>query len=60
MKKILKRIICFFRGHKWFYAEIKSIKVFSSLHDEREIFCDWERIDIYKCARCGKTKTEWI
>lgn len=47
--KIIKRLICLIKGHKW---EVEFVK-------------DYDWIDYYghyeeKCTRCGKTKEEIV
>lgn len=48
MKRLINRLICLVRGHRWkFYKATQAVTPFNG----------WA---LFKCARCGKTKEEFI
>lgn len=52
MKRLLKRLICLFRGHKYQFESDYNIHL-TNRHDE-----EYFRVEIYICTRCGKIKGE--
>lgn len=55
MKKIINRLICLCRGHKWKGTYITIWLDPFDLSDAIQ-----SRLPYYKCTRCGKTKEEVI
>lgn len=49
MTKLINRLVCLIRGHKWKYYKPTQASNFF-LHG-------WA---LFKCTRCGKEKEEWI
>lgn len=48
MKRMINRLICLCRGHKWLETAFR-------IH-----YWSWTVETHYKCARCGKIKEEFI